>query len=294
MNTLLFEKLSYSYRPRREVLREVDLRLEDEEVVGLLGRNGAGKTTLMRLALGTLIPSSGSIQVFGLDPVRKPVEVKRQLGYVSEEQILPPALRVEDVLRVHARLYPDWDAALATDLRKRLELGTQPRVRELSKGQARRLALLCALAHRPRLLLLDEPTGGLDPAARREFLEIAIGHLAREGGTMLFSTHQVEDLERLAGRVAILHQGRILRDAPPGELTLGHSLVHFGAETDRGILERLPGFAGIRRRATGWQVLLELEPREAEARLRRVGLGNAPCVSPSLEDFFVELVGAEG
>jgi ABC-type Na+ transport system ATPase subunit NatA len=157
------------------------------EVVGLVGRNGAGKFTLMRLALGMLAPAAGQVAVFGRDPLADPVAVKSRLGYVAEDQILPPFLRLEDAVRQHRELFPAWDAGLERELRERFALDGRARIGSLSKGQARQVALLCAVCRRPELLLLDEPAGGLDPVARREFLETAIRLLNDAGTAILFS-----------------------------------------------------------------------------------------------------------
>ena len=121
------------------------IAIEPGQVVGLLGRNGAGKTTLLRLAMGMLEPQRGRVRVFGLDPRAQAVEVKRRVGYVSEEQILPPFLRVSQVIDLHRGLFPTWDAELAERLATRFDIRPRARIKALSKGQARQVALLCAL-----------------------------------------------------------------------------------------------------------------------------------------------------
>ncbi|MEM8711558.1 MAG: ABC transporter ATP-binding protein [Planctomycetota bacterium] len=168
MKVLELEGITRVYERGVRVLEDVSLGVRAGEVVGLLGANGAGKTTLIRIALGMLRPQAGTVRLFGQDPAEKPVETKRRIGYVSEDQTLPPYLRIRDVLAMHADLFADWDAQMATSLLERFELSPRSKIGKLSKGQARRVAVLCAIAHRPELLLLDEPAGGFDPAARRE------------------------------------------------------------------------------------------------------------------------------
>ena len=201
MNIVEFHDVHRAYTRVVDILRGLSLEVEAGQVVGLLGRNGAGKTTLLRLAMGMLEAQQGTVRVFGLDPRRQAVEVKRRVGYVSEEQILPPFLRVNQVIQLHSGLFPSWDPALAERLMSRFEMPLKSKIKELSKGQARQVALLCAVAHRPELLLLDEPAAGSSPPARREFLETSIQLLNEEGTTILFSSHHMTDVERLADRI---------------------------------------------------------------------------------------------
>ena len=128
--------------------------------------------------------------------------MKQRIGYVSEDQILPPGSTVAELIDFHRYLFPRWDNGLEHELLDRFGLSTTAKIKRLSKGEARQVALLCAICHRPDLLLLDEPGGGLDPAARREFLEASIQLLNREGSAILFSSHHMSDVERLGGRVA--------------------------------------------------------------------------------------------
>jgi len=207
MSIVEFREVHRGYTRGVDILNGLTLGVEAGQVVGLLGRNGAGKTTLLRLAMGMLAPQSGQVRVFDLDPRRQAVEVKQRIGYVSEEQILPPFLRVGQVIDLHRGLFPTWDPALAGRLIERFDISARAKIKTLSKGQARQVALLCAVAHRPELLLLDEPAGGLDPAARREFLETSIQLLNEEGTTILFSSHHMTDVERLADRIVMIDDG---------------------------------------------------------------------------------------
>lgn len=203
MNPILeFDNITRAYKKGVPVLNGVSFTMNEGEVVGLLGRNGAGKTTLIRIAMGLLYPQEGSVRVFGISPTEDPVAVKQRIGYVSEDQILPPGSTVAELIDFHRYLFPRWDNGLEHELLDRFGLSTTAKIKRLSKGEARQVALLCAICHRPDLLLLDEPGGGLDPAARREFLEASIQLLNREGSAILFSSHHMSDVERLGGRVA--------------------------------------------------------------------------------------------
>ena len=183
MKVLEFDNIHRAYKKGVDVLKGVTFSLAAGEVVGLLGKNGAGKTTLIHIAMGMIEAQQGAVRVFGQAPGDDPVGMKKRVGYVSEDQILPGFMRVHQAIDLHRELFPTWDEDLAQSLCERFEIPLGEKVKTLSKGQARRVALLCAVAHRPELLLLDEPAGGLDPAARREFLETSIQLLNELGST---------------------------------------------------------------------------------------------------------------
>lgn len=194
----------------KEVLRGVDLSIPRGSVVGLLGKNAAGKTTLIKCLLGLLKVHSGTLRVFGEDPWWLTAQSKAQLGYVPQEVALYPWMRVEQILQYTAAFYPRWNWELAHRLVRQWELPPKDRVGPLSTGQLQKLALVLALGHEPELLVLDEPVASLDPVARRDFLRTLLEIAQSETRTILFSTHITSDLERVADRVAILRDGRIV------------------------------------------------------------------------------------
>ncbi len=198
---------------RQEVLRGVDLRVPRGSVTALLGRNGEGKTTLMRLLTGWLPPRPGHIRVLGLDPARRGPDVRRKVGYVQDSVELPRWMRVADWFRFLEPFYPMWSRDEEARLCKQLDLDPRAKVRTLSKGQKAKHALIAGLAHRPRLLLLDEPFSGLDPIVRHEVLTAILGHLRHEGRTVVVVTHSITDVERVADRVVLLEQGRVRLDS---------------------------------------------------------------------------------
>ena len=290
---LEFKDIARAYRKGETVLDGVSFQMREGEVVGLLGRNGAGKTTLIRIAMGMLQPQRGEVLVFGLSPMLDPVEVKRRIGYVSEDQALPPRSTVAELIAFHRKLFATWDAALERQLLERFGLRLADKIHQLSKGQARQVALLCAICHRPELLILDEPAGGLDPAARREFLEASIQLLNREGSASLFSSHHMGDVERLGGRVILLDKGKVLLDR---ELDSLHEkfcvALAPAASAQSGSMERMPGC--LRTRLVGEDVhaVFEGEPAQVAARLsEHFGAEEFRCSRVPLEDLFVELVG---
>ena len=195
-------------------LDAVTLSLPRGAVYGLVGANGAGKTTLIKHILGLLRAESGSVRVFGLDPVADPVGVLSRVGYLSEDNDLPGWMRVDELLRYTRAFYPAWDDAYADELRRAFALGPGAKIKNLSKGQKARAGLLLALAHRPELLVLDEPSSGLDPIVRRDILGAVIRTIADEGRTVLFSSHLLDEVEQVADHVTMISHGRIVLSSP--------------------------------------------------------------------------------
>jgi len=294
MNVLELRGVTRAYEKGVNVLDNVDLTVAQGEVIGLLGRNGAGKTTLLRIAMGLLEPQGGSVSVLGLDPRQQPLDVKRQVGYVSEDQTLPSFLSVTEAIDLHRRLYPGWDDALAHELSSRFQMKSDQKLKNLSKGQARQVSLLCAVCHRPPLLLLDEPAGGLDPAMRREFLETAIQMLGESGTTILFSSHHMTDVERLASRLVMIHDGQKWIDSDLDDVREGYCLVMIPADSapDSAAILSHPRCLTVRRRDDAVRAVFELEPDEAlRVATGELGLTDARSMPLNLEDMFIELVG---
>jgi ABC-2 type transport system ATP-binding protein len=296
MAILALDGISRSYQPGREVLGGIDLSVESGDVLGLIGRSGAGKTTLLRIAAGLLKADRGQVRLFGLDPWQSPVEVKRRLGYVAESQMVPGHLGVRALIDLHRELYPTWDRDLEKALLDRLAIPLTSRIGALSKGEARKVLLLCAIAHRPELLILDEPAGGLDPAARREFLELSIELLSQEGSTILFSSHHMTDVERIANRLVVLERGDKLVDAELSTFQQEHCVAVIAAPTPP-VSERIravSGFVRGRSRGTSLYAVFRREPGDLRQELsEQLRLDDINCSRTSLEEMFVALVGAE-
>jgi ABC-2 type transport system ATP-binding protein len=162
--------------------------------------------------LGLLRAKAGKVRVFGLNPVTRPVEVLSRIGYVSEDRDLPPWMSVVQLLRYTPAYYPTWDAAYAETLLSQFHLSRSAIIRTLSKGELAKAGLLVALAHRPDLLVLDEPSSGLDPIVRRELLEVIVRSVVGEGRTVLFSSHLLDEIARISDCVAMVVHGRLVLD----------------------------------------------------------------------------------
>ena len=295
-SVLEFENISRSFKKGVAVPDRINFSMAPGEVVGLLGRNGAGKTTLIRIAMGMLYPHHGAVRVFGLSPTRDPVAVKRRVGYVAEDQVFPSRLTIAELVDFHRYLFPRWNEALQRQLMDRFQLAGSAKIKQLSKGQARQVALLCAVCHRPELLILDEPAGGLDPAVRREFLETSIQLLNREGTAILFSSHHMTDVERIGGRVVLLEKGKVRLDRGLEDLRdeTCVAMVPRNSVSDAEVLERLPGCLGVREVLGEWHAVFEGSAETVREVLDiSLGVAGIRCAGMPLEELFIELVGGD-
>jgi ABC-2 type transport system ATP-binding protein len=204
---------------RKRVLRDLTLMVPRGSTTALLGRNGAGKSTLIRILAGLLPRDGGEARVIGIDPGRKPKQVKALTGYVPEATPFHPKWRVKDAIEMsRAFRGRTWDDAEEGRLIEAFALSPKERIGSLSKGYKAKLALLLALAHKPEVILLDEPASGLDPIVRREVLASLVDAIHGEGRTVLLSSHLMEDVERLADRVAFLAGGKIVLEGETEEV----------------------------------------------------------------------------
>jgi len=272
-------------------LDKVSLTLPRGIVFGLVGANGAGKTTLIKHVLGLLKAQSGSVRVFGRDPVADPAGVLARIGYVSEEHDLPGWMRVWELLRYHQAFFPNWDAVYAEDLRARFELDPAAKVKHLSKGQRARANLLVALAHRPELLVLDEPSSGLDPLVRRDILEAIIRAIADEGRTVLFSSHLLHEVERVSDYVTMINKGKIVFSGPLDDIKETHRCLTLRFAEARSRPPVLAGVLAWEGMGHEWTAVYHGQPGEVQAVAASCGAQVLDKRVPSLDEIFVARVG---
>jgi ABC-2 type transport system ATP-binding protein len=277
---------------RTVALDGVSLEVPRGAVFGLVGENGAGKTTLIKHLLGLLKAQSGTVRVFGRDPVREPVGVLSRIGYLSEDRDLPDWMRIGELLRYLRPFYAGWDDALADQLRSRFDLDPTARIKGLSQGQKARVALLAALAYRPELLVLDEPSTGLDPVVRREILAAIIQTIAEEGRTVLFSSHLLDEVERMSDHVAMIDRGRVVLCGPLEVVKAAHRRLTLRFDEPR---EKPPALEGsIHWEGFGQEWTGVCGGNVVEMARAATGLG-AQVVEehiPSLDEIFVARVGS--
>jgi ABC-2 type transport system ATP-binding protein len=277
-------------------LRGLDLQVPAGSICGLLGRNGAGKTTAIKLLLGMARPTAGCAHVFGLpaDVETASVEIRRRTGFVSEDKDLYDYMDVAGMIRFTAPWFPRWRADLAQRYLRRFELPPDRKVKTLSRGMRTQLALLLALCRGAELLILDEPTSGLDPAMAEIVLQALVGHVADHGTTVVFSSHQIAEVEQIADRIAIIDRGRAVLTGPLDDLRAGFrriELVFEGEAPDARVTA--PGVVRVRRKG---RVLTVLSSAGADAildetrALRPLSTDVAPV---ALKDIILETVAPE-
>jgi ABC-type multidrug transport system ATPase subunit len=272
-------------------LASVSLSMSRGAVNGLVGANGAGKTTLIKHVLGLLRAESGSVRVFGLDPVADPVGVLSRIGYLSEENDIPDWMRVDELIRYSRAFYPAWDDVYAEELRQKFGLDPAARIRNLSKGQKARAGLLIALAYRPELLVLDEPSSGLDPIVRRDILGAVVRTIADEGRTVLFSSHLLEEVEQVADHVTMIHQGTIALSAPLREIKESHRCLTVRFADSRA---RPPAVAGVLRwdgEGQEWTAVVRGSPADLQTAAAGWEARIVAERAPTLDEIFVAQVG---
>ncbi|HLJ94279.1 MAG TPA: ABC transporter ATP-binding protein [Gemmataceae bacterium] len=189
---------------------DLTLRIPQGHTFGLIGPNGAGKSTTIKLLMGILRPQVGYVRILGIDVFAEPSRMKKRVGYVPEVPQMYRWMRVGELIGFCRAFYPTWNDDECARLLDLFALDTGKKVRHLSKGMAAKLSLVLALAHDPEVLILDEPTSGLDPLVREEFLDGVLGAVCKHQRTVLFSSHALEDVHRLADTVGLLYEGRLL------------------------------------------------------------------------------------
>jgi ABC-2 type transport system ATP-binding protein len=276
---------------RTLALDGVSLGVPRGAVFGVVGANGSGKTTLIRHVLGLLRAQAGSVRVFGRDPVADPVGVLARVGYLGEENDLPPWMRLSELFRYIRAFYRGWDDAYAEQLRDTFALDPAARVRELSRGQKARAGLLVALAYRPELLVLDEPSTGLDPLARRDILAAVLRTVAQEGRTVVFSSHLLDEVERVSDHVALLDHGRVVVQGPLDDVRAAHRLLTVRFEGPRPRPPEAAGLFGWEGGGREWSAVSALPPDELRAAAASWGARVVEERSPTLDMIFVARVG---
>ena len=273
----------------RPVLAHLDFVVAPGDIVGVLGENGAGKTTLLELILGYTPPSAGSVTVFGHESRRLPGADKRRIGFVPQTDELVSHLTVAAHIALISSFYAAWDAALVARLVQKWGIDTRVRVGTMSVGQRQKLAIVLALGHRPDLLLLDEPVASLDPIARRHFLEEIVEIATDERRAVIFSSHIVADIERLANRIWIVRGGALLWAGDAD--TLRSSVVRLHLRACATPLEHLslPNAIRIEPFANGGIAVMRDWRDELTADIAARAGGSLELERLTLEEIFLEL-----
>lgn len=283
MEAIKTNKLTKYYGKARGII-ELDLSVGQGECFGFIGPNGAGKSTTIRTLLGLIFPTSGSAQVFGKDAVRDKTAVLRETGYLPSEALFYSGMRVRDVLKLSADLRKTDCTAEAKKLCDRLQLDMARKVDELSFGNRKKVAIVCALQSNPSLLILDEPTGGLDPLMQREFFDI-IRERNQSGVTVFLSSHILSEVQRNCTRAAVIREGRIIAcDSVEALAKSNAKRINIYGSTD------LTGLDGIRDMKRSDNAVSFLYSGDMNRLLHRLSEGDIHDLSvsePDLEEIFL-------
>lgn len=286
-NVIKTEGLQKIFGRGKEAVKGIDLDVSRGSVYVFFGRNGAGKTTTIRMLLGLLEKTAGKIEVLGQDPLKNPVAMKEKIGYVAENQKMYNWMNIGELLWFNASFYPKWDNKLADKLLSRFSLKKDLKLESLSRGMYAQVALILALSQQPELLILDDPTSGLDPIVRREFMESIIGVLNEEERTVFFSTHIVNEIENIADHAGIMHEGRLLLSDTMENLKRSFKKIRLIFE------DKIPDnftFPEILKKETiGHELILHVKNHSEELMKKISGLNpkTTEITNLSIEDIFV-------
>ena len=274
-------------------IEDVTFEVERAEVFGFLGPNGAGKTTTIRTLLGLLRPTAGRASILGFDVWRDGVAARARTGFLPGEFTFDEQVTGEELLDLFADLRGVGDRAYARSIASRFEADLTRPLGELSRGNRQKVGLVQALAHRPAVLVMDEPTAGLDPLMQEQFARL-VGELRHEGTTVFLSSHNLAEVERMCDRVGILRAGRLAAVESVEAITgraLRHVRLRFARDAPVGEFAALPGVSGLRADGPVLRLLLAGEPTELVRTAARHRLLDVEIARPSLEEAFVAAYG---
>ncbi|MEZ6138239.1 MAG: ABC transporter ATP-binding protein [Pirellulaceae bacterium] len=272
-------------------LNDVSLTLEPGLVYGLVGANGAGKTTLIKHLMGLLRAKHGSVKVFGVDPVREPVNVLSRIGYLSEQRDLPEWMQIDEMLEYLSAFYPAWDRAYVAELLETFALDASKKVKQLSKGMRAQAGLIAAVAHHPELLLLDEPSTGLDAVVRKDILNAVIRAVADNGRTVLFSSHLLDEVELMSDHVFMINQGKLVLEGSLEDIREQHQVLSVRFDSCNQSLPKIDGILAAERHGKQWHVVCNGNQAHVRQTLADVGGQVEHLRTASLQEIFVARVG---
>ncbi|MGE5458845.1 MAG: ATP-binding cassette domain-containing protein [Methanobacterium sp.] len=287
----------YKYYEGQKVLNNLSLAVPAASIFGLIGPNGAGKSTLMRILTGISRPSQGDAFLLGRSIREKSGSIRARVGYVPDVPTLYPSFSVADMYRLASRLYPDWDWQRCRELQRQYALPDGQRIRSLSRGQAVQVSLVLALSIRPHLILLDEPTAGLDPVVRQAFMQSIIEEVAERHTTIFYSTHNLNDLEQSADYIASLWQGNLLFSSSLDELKESMGRIRMVLEDESikpQLLEGLPGVLEIQQSGRVHTITFQGDASLVQAKLQTYKPLLLEKVDLSLEEIFLILMKERG
>lgn len=287
MNASAIEIRKLEKQLGRFKLGPLNLTVPQGAIYGLIGPNAAGKTTTIDLILGLGQEDGGCIRVFGLDHRDQEVEIKRRIGYVSPDVSYNAWKKVKRLIHFIRQFYPKWDDAYCKHLLESLNVGWDDKISTMSFGSRVKLGLVVALSHRPDLLLLDEPTIGVDAVSKKQIFSELLNAVQDESRTVLISSHGLTDIERFADHVGMIKDGRLLLEGPTAEVVEEYRMMDFMYD-DGSKLSRIPGVFLQERSGNRWRALIDLRINDEE-RMTRNGAREIKSTGVTLEELFVAL-----
>lgn len=275
-------------------LSGLSLDVPEGSVYAFLGRNGSGKTTTIRILLGLIRADGGQTRVLGCDPYLSPEHVRQKIGFISEERPFYGWMSVDETLRFTASFYREWDWDLVKSLMARLGLAGGSTVNSLSRGMVGKLALIASLGHRPNLLILDEPTAGLDSVVRKQFLEQMIEVVSAGARTVFFSSHLIDEVESIADRVGILHEGKLIHEGTIDEIKETVVRVRALFEQDVDVSDLPESLWDIRQLGREVTFVVSGFSDKLAQELERRGARKVDVLGLTLEEIFVAQTAQEG
>ena len=272
------------YYGKTRGIESLDLSVEEGEFFGFIGPNGAGKSTTIRTLLGLITPNRGNAKIFGKDIRTQKTAILRETGYLPSEALFHPGMKVKEVLRLSADLRKQDCSAAAEMLCERLKLDPSRKVEELSFGNRKKVGIVCALQSEPRLLILDEPTGGLDPLIQHEFFEI-LRERNRNGATVFLSSHVLSEIRRYCGRAAVLRDGSLI--ACDSVEALSRTNARRISLRGEAVLEGLEGIRDLKQTGDGVSFLYGGDLGALLGRLAEGKISDLSVTEPELEEIFL-------
>ena len=278
---------------RVTAVKNLELTVPKGSIYGFLGRNGAGKTTTIKMLMGLLRPTCGTAEVLGCAVRNDGVRIRSLVGYVPEDRKMYHWMRVREILRFTSAFYPTWDTELAQSLVNRLNLDQNQRIKTLSRGMVAKVSLILALAHRPQLLVLDDPTSGLDPIVRREFLESMVDLVHEGTKTVFFSSHVLSDIERTCDWVGLLANGHLRKEARIEDLKASVKTIQMRFDGEPSGQFPPEGTVTSEEKDGIWSITVENFSDQLVEQLSGAGAQSIQVIDLALEDIFIAYLGTE-
>lgn len=286
---LKIENLTKSFG-QKKVLENFNLILEKGKVYGLLGKNGEGKTTLVRIIMGAIPSDKGEICYKNKKVNFNDNSYKKEIGFIAEESIFYSWMSIKELLDFNASFYPTWNTKKVEDYLQRFSLDKKTRIRHLSRGMKLKLGLIVTLASEPEILILDDPTSGLDVPTRHDFLKEIIGELSEAGTTILFCTHMVHEIEGIIDHLGILHSGHLILNEDFQEVKNSTKRIRLTSDESLEDKIKIEGILTKKANGTLYEMVVYPWTEEKRKKIEALNLTNVEIKSLNLEEIFISFV----